>query len=812
MCTASRFDEALALLNRATESSQDVNLANELQVEVARILTRVGDWEQAKQILSSIRADGEGALRVVEMLSRLAWCQRDWETLEDCENRLRTIEGSKGALWRTCRIRRLLGQSNDRSSQGIVEATALAEDLQKDHPDLQMTKVSSARVATYRGLLWEAVSHYENAWQSGSPRVTLAVDLIALLNELGQTDKAQRYVNDARMFMRASDQMIDRTLIDFVYDTDIDAIRFAEAWVQSHENSDGYLRYGRTLALAAIPGIEEEAERLELARLAFEKAVELDPRDIRAWGALYRFYAAARPNPAKAREVLERLATHEEITELDRAFALAQLRESIGQFALAAEMYDQSIELLGDDVDALSHLVVYERSAQFFRTHDLPKAALCSRSALKIDPASIGAKAVLIDVLLAQSTVDSISEAETLFVSAIDENGLSDSEKRRRAEILRAKASVVAGEREQLLTQAVKTLESISLKTTIDNLMMALTNLELKMPTSASQQMTMAIVAKNLDVPVLIRFIDEHRELLQSHEAFGPVLERAFLRIEENEGFEIESLRLRLSQLKLSESNRTEDDLKNLESLVIDQHTDRCLRRLRVDSKRDQLAIEVLEFLLKTNRVSDAARLAKLSPPPVSRLRWTTMLAVALAMNHSTVADSEEADQLLTRRLKNYADSGELNFAVGNLRLLQGENDVAVDCYRIALSQNPSHWLTMNNLALALVDSNLEESFSLVETALELAGRDPVLLDTLALLQLRNNEPQLAIETMQEALPNAEFGVSGLIHLAMAWKQVGDTQQAKSTFELIDHNEITAKILSPIDREMYVALKQDLIK
>ena len=808
LCTANQYDEALDLLKRTVKESTNDELARELQVEIARILTRIGDWEQAKEILSSIPAAGDDALRIVEMLSRLAWCQRDWKTLESCEKQLRTIEGDKGALWRTCRIRRLLGQSS-RDADVIGEASDLAQDLRSLHPDLQMTRVSSARVATYRGLLWEAVAHYEDAWALGSPRVTLAVDLIALLNELGQTEKAQRYVNDARMFMRASDQMIDRSLVDFVYDTDVDTIRFAEAWVQSHENSDGYLRYGRTLALAALPGSDTEAERLERSRVAFEKAVELNPRDIRAWGALYRFYVAARPNAAKAQDVLNRLATHEGITELDRAFALAQLRESIGKVDAAAEKYSAAIALLNGSVDQLSHLVVYERAAQFFQHHDLEKAAKCSREALAIDPNSMGARSVLIDVLLAQKNAESVAEAESLFLASIDEQEMSAAEQRRHAEILRAMADINVDNQEQLHTKAVALLESIDRKTTLDTLMVTLSELELNKPATAASKLNYGILAKNLDIQVLVKFLSEHRELPRKHPDFAPVFEQAFLRIEEHAGHEIESLRLRLDQLRATESDDSGDKLKNLVSLIVDQHAERCLGRLRTQSQRHELIFHLLDFLLKADLVTDAVRLAKLSPPPESPLRWAATLAVALAVNHARCEVPEEAERLLVDSLAVRPTHAELNFAIGNLWYLQGKSDDAVACYRQAADSRPDHWLTMNNLAVALADSNLDESFSLVEKAIALVGRDPVLLDTLAVLQLKNGQPQLAIDTIHEMSPQAELDAPVLIHLAMAFQQTGDTNQALHTFQLIDHQVIKEQGLSPMDGKMYFALQQE---
>jgi tetratricopeptide (TPR) repeat protein len=680
------------------------------------------------------------------------------------------------------------------------------------HPDLQVTRVSSARVATFRGLLWEAVAHYEQAWSLGSPRVTLAVDLIALLNELGQTDRAQRYVDDVRHFMQASEEMIDRSLVDFVYDTDVDAIRFAEAWVRSHQNSEGYMRYGRTLALAAIPGSPHEAERLELARVAFEKAVELNPNDIRAWGAYYRFYAAARPNPAKAQEVLDQLANHKSISELDRTFGLAQLKESIGQLDAAAESYAASIEQLDATVDELSHLVVYERAAQFYSNYDPEKAAECSRRALEIDPASAGARTVLIDVLLGRRTAGAIDEADRLFTASTDDRNLSDDERRLRATILQARAAVDAESEGDLHTQAVATLRTISRPTTNDNLMVAESLLLSGTPAAAANQLTLTAAAHDLNVLALVRFLRANETIPRKYVEFESVFEQAFLRIEETPGYEIEALKLRLSSLRAIDSHKSGNELNNLDSLMIDQLTQRCLVRMESAQQRETFMLALFDFLLQSERIDDAARLTKMALPPESPLHWATTFALALAANASRCEITNEAENVLENVVRVHKDDPKLNFAMGNLRYMQGLNAESISRFRHALAKNPDHVMTLNNLALALAatsDVDLGESLALIKRAIELSGRTPILLDSLALLQMQNGEPQAAISTINEALADVDVSATWLIHLASAWQQTGDRRQAERIFALIDHANLANETLTPEDLKMYATLNRE---
>ena len=93
------------------------------------------------------------------------------------------------------------------------EATELADQLADSHPHLRQTRIAAGHVAACRGRYWHALADYEEAWEMGLPRIWLAVDLIGLLNELGQTTRAQRYVHEVRQYLAATEQIIDPTLL-----------------------------------------------------------------------------------------------------------------------------------------------------------------------------------------------------------------------------------------------------------------------------------------------------------------------------------------------------------------------------------------------------------------------------------------------------------------------------------------------------------------------------------------------------------------------------------------------------------------------
>jgi uncharacterized protein HemY len=203
-----------------------------------------------------------------------------------------------------------------------------------------------------------------------------------------------------------------------------------------------------------------------------------------------------------------------------------------------------------------------------------------------------------------------------------------------------------------------------------------------------------------------------------------------------------------------------------------------------------------------------------MAPPPASPQQWGTALVTALAQSRTRDTLSDEIEKTIVSLEKNHPDSAELIFAVGNLRYMQSRFEEAAQLYQAALRRDPNHVFTMNNLVLALAarDGDRAECFDLINRALTLKGRDPLLLDTLALLHVREGRPGEAIAALNEAIPDSEADDMMLLHLAHAYLLVGDEANARQVFGLLPSGAQMEEAMSPFDREMYILLTNQFTK
>ena len=450
-------------------------------------------------------------------MSHLALCLQDGPLLAHCEAHLRLMEGQLGARWQAVRIRRVLAQSTGSADapQALDEAEALAAQLEGSHPQIRQTQIAAGHVANCQGRHWHAVASYEAAWEMGLPRIWLAVDLIGLLNELGQTTRAQRYVHEVRQYISATEQVIDPELLGLAGESADEAIRLVEAAVRRDPRAESYLRLGRTLVLTAVPGSATEAARRDRAEEAFAQAVLLEPDNTRPRAAYFRFLVAVKSDPVQSQQVLFELADREEIAQVDRTFALAQLNESIGNLAEADRLYRQAIAM-GEQQVAAERLVVLQRSAQYFSRRDRALAESCCRRALRMDPAAVGAAQILIDLLLDQRTAEAVAEADQLFRQATSGLTSGDPVKRLQARILMLSAEVDAKQAVSQRRRAVELLRSVAHKTGQDALCLAELYLLQNRCSSALDELRDMARDLPLDKEPLFRFLRTYDSKLQS--------------------------------------------------------------------------------------------------------------------------------------------------------------------------------------------------------------------------------------------------------------------------------------------------------
>jgi exosortase len=828
LCDANRYESAIELLEGAArtamnslpaerpekpESADSLNTVERphdtvvaLQLELAWLYLQRARWDEARYWMDEAKAIAPRDLRVIESLSELAWCREDWEQLEECESLLRDVEGAYGPLWRTLRIRRLLAQSpNDHpeTASTAEEIDQLARQLEVLYPHIQQSRIAAGRVATYRGLLRRAVANYEEAWELGLPRVSLAVDLVGLLNELGETDRAQRYVREVRTYLTATRDVIDQSFLDLENESASEAIRMAEALAQDSPRSDSYLRLGRTLVLTALPQDAEYEDRLQRAEAAFRRAVELNPTDIRAWAALFRYLVAVKSDPVESQAVFRSLAERNDITPLNRAFVLAQLHESIENHIVADQLYRQSLQL-AQLADPAERLIVLERVAQYFRRIDPPLSEQCCREALAIDESSIGPRQILLELLLVKRSREAAFEAKQI-VESLGELGLSsDGWKRLQARVL-VQASTWEDDPTGARRNVIELLESVTNKTSGDALLLSeLYFVSGQQPAAITQLRT---VAKQLPVDgaEVLRFLKQFDKQLYSDARSRSLAEQIYDQLEEQPDYGLTALDLRC-EVAVQRGEGSYDQRRSIASSLIHRFVRRAIERAETEQDQFHKLVSVMRHLVATGRWEEAQQLTQLTPSLLPVPRPAAALATALATYDPTSEYAQLAAPMLDSWLVNHPNDPEMLFAVANLRLLWDEKQEAIELFRRSLALFPHHTATMNNLAIALATDDagqLNESMQLVGEAIELEGRKPQWLDTLAVLHLQRGEHELAVGLLLEALPNYQDNDLLFLHLAKAWTELGDHDMARFALDLVESSKLRDRILTPLDRRMY---------
>ena len=95
-----------------------------------------------------------------------------------------------------------------------------------------------------------------------------------------------------------------------------------------------------------------------------------------------------------------------------------------------------------------------------------------------------------------------------------------------------------------------------------------------------------------------------------------------------------------------------------------------------------------------------------------------------------------------------------LHCLLGMLYEADDRGEDAVKEYRLVLSLDPRHTVTLNNLAclLAIKENKVAEALELINRAIEIAGPDSEFLDSRCLIQLRGGQIALALHDIEQAI------------------------------------------------------------
>jgi putative PEP-CTERM system TPR-repeat lipoprotein len=160
-----------------------------------------------------------------------------------------------------------------------------------------------------------------------------------------------------------------------------------------------------------------------------------------------------------------------------------------------------------------------------------------------------------------------------------------------------------------------------------------------------------------------------------------------------------------------------------------------------------------------------------------------SLTVLALGNYHERTGNSAVARELYSNWLED-------NPADTNVRLKlameqTGSEGPAEAQYRELLRQEPNNPIALNNLAWILKDSNPEEALKFARQAEDVAPDNASILDTLAMVEFKNGNLEVASRKIARALMDSPDNPSMLFHKALFDHSAGRKDEARETLQAL---------------------------
>ncbi len=156
----------------------------------------------------------------------------------------------------------------------------------------------------------------------------------------------------------------------------------------------------------------------------------------------------------------------------------------------------------------------------------------------------------------------------------------------------------------------------------------------------------------------------------------------------------------------------------------------------------------------------------------------TTGNVLALAAHRQSGGDISGAIEQLQHWVADHSDDVIVREKLAEVYASNNQIGGAVYQYREILKIDPNHAIALNNLAWYLLHEDPKQALAYAETALELSPDSSSILDTLAVVQLKNNSVLEARRTIDRAVALAPNSPEMRFHEAQVRAAEGDKQGA----------------------------------
>jgi predicted Zn-dependent protease len=776
---------------------------------------RAGDPAAAERLWRQLAAEQPDDLTIRLTLFDHALRAGQEKAMQRVLEDIQRIDGPDGTLADYGKACILLWRAGKGDRSGLVKARSLLTGLANRRPGWSRVPLCLARVEELDRDRSAALQQYLHAIDLGERDAVVIRRAVELLYERGRYFEADQVVRKLPEVALVGDLQRTAAVVSLRSHDYDRALTLAERAVagQSKDYRD-YIWLGQILS--AVPKRRAEAEKV------LRRAVELAPRIPDSWLALIHHLAITDRNKAE-----EAIREAEGKLPKDKAtLALARSYEAFGDADRAGKFYQAALAARPDDPEVLRGIAAFQ-----IRTGQLSRAQPHLRRliGLKHKSAADGVWAQLTlafvlalggDFQQSRGALGLVAEAEGI-----------DAPTRQRAQ-----ARVLAAQKDPAnRRKAIDILEGLDRGmhlTADDQFLLAQLYQSVGQWSKARARMLTLLAANRENRLYLGHFC---QSLLRHKE-----LDQAPFWIAKLEKMEPGTLRtIELKALLLSQQGKAAEGVTLvreyakgkdgqippaaellyaaglIERLGEVPAAEDLYRAYVSRAKRSDALLVLAQYLGRSNRPAEALdlcdRAARSCAPEAVACASLAILSTPTATNDQR----RRVEDWLDAALRKAPENAVLQVHLGVLRSFRGRYSEAEALYRRAMQGDHRgvRVMAMNNLAwlLALTSNRTAEALELVKGAMELAGPEPSLLDTRALVYLKRGEGQLAKRDLGAALL-ATPSASRYFHLAQAQLLTKNRAAAVAAFRKARELGLRTERLDPLERPVYHRLATELAR
>jgi len=766
--------------------------------------------------------------------SKLLQATKEWcSKIEAVEKSLREAEGLEGTEWRYLRARRLLAEYQAENKSDIAEVEVLSNFLVQRRPSWNATYVLAGMVEDAKGSVQNAIREYNRAIRLGAQSIRTYERLAELMLTQGQSAEV------AAMIDRLGDRVnrskrLSSIAIGLSEGNQKGMLQLAEAGAQSRPRDPmAWVWLGQVTELVSR-GFAFEDRNLELKKAedAINRARELsEEKSIPVFSAAFGLYLASKQNE-KIDALLADLAKAP-IDPTIKYLALADFYQVLDRMELAQNALMEARKSSKDPNfidDRMARLMLaqgkQDEAINLYKTlfANLPEDGSIRRSYVTL----LAARGSDTD----WSLIDQIYQNEKVAENPDD--------RRLRAELLARKGQQKDLALAQFLLESL--VEDPKNRTDQDRYRLAsiyLRNAALaEIQDAESPQIKQLLSAAGKQYATLCRssqvpveylyaygdFLIKQERVVEATEIadrlnaqdpdhFATVLLRARLQVVAGNPERAKSLIVAWKDARLGKLLETAEASEKAKILV---QAGEALSELGSAKEAEEMLRQGYEldgnvgaiYVRSLARTQDAAakdsavrylldKLKAEKSPETARL-----LAGLLSIGSVASELEEQGDEVLTELGGANDKNAELLLSIADMWLAQKKSTKAIDAYKKIVALRPNDVLALNNLAILLGEQpdKTNEALELIDQAIRIAGKQPLLLDSKAAILMLASR-------YDEAIPILEIAASATgdprvtFHLFLALQKAGRDEEANRVKGKVDVLGLRKSILTPDDQK-----------